>query len=87
MQPQKVLGKEREVDAHKHDKELYLGPAFRQGGTREGGESKRHTGEDGKNRAYREDVMEVRDDVVGVMESDIQRGVSQHNPGEASDGK
>jgi len=76
LQPQKVLGEEREVYAHKHDKKLDLGPALRQGGSRDCGESKGHTGEDGKHRAYRENIMEVGDHIVGVMEGDIQRGVS-----------
>ena len=67
MQPKKMLGEEGEVYPYKHDKELDLCPTLGQRSTSEGRESKCDPSEDGKHGAYGEDIMEVRDHIIGVM--------------------
>ena len=44
-------------------------------------------GEDREHRAERQHVMEVRDDVIGVVHVRIDAGVRQHDAGDAADGE
>jgi len=62
-----MLGEEGEVYSGKHDEELGLGPPLRQGGTRDRRESKRDPGEDSENGTYRKYIMEMRNDIIGIM--------------------
>jgi len=78
-----MLGEKREVNPHEYDKELGLSPTFRKRGTRDGREPEGDPGEDAKYGPHGEHVMEVRDNVIGIMQSDVEGGVGEYNTREA----
>jgi len=71
-----MLWEKGKVNTYKHDKELSLGTPLPQCCPRDRGKSESHSSKDCEDGSYREDVVEVGYDVIGVMQCDIQRAVS-----------
>lgn len=77
-----MLWEKGQVYPRKYDKELYLGSSLGKRGTRNGGEPESHPGKDGEHGPHRKHIVEVRHDVISIMESDIQGAISQHDAGQ-----
>jgi len=63
---------------------LDLGSPFGQGGARNSGEPESHTRKDAEHSPYGKDVVEMRHDIISIMECDIEGAVSQHDAGKAA---
>ena len=82
-----MLWEKGQVYPRKHDKELYLRSPLGKGGTRNGREPKSHPGKDGEHGAHGKHIVEVRHDVISIMQSDIQRAVCQHDARQTANGE
>ena len=74
-QAQEVLGKESEINAQEHNKEMGFGPAGMEGEPGKEGEPVMEGGEKGKDGPHAEDIMEMGNYVIGVMEDNVKGGV------------
>jgi len=71
-----VHREEGEVNTNKEGSEMNLSERLIVGDTTNLLDSVVEAGEDGEYSPHREDVMEVRNHVIGIMEGDIQASVS-----------
>ena len=71
-----MLGEKSEVDPREYDKELHLCSTFWQGSTGNSREPECHPGKDGEHGPYRKDVVEMRHDVISIVQGDIQGAIS-----------
>ncbi|OIQ71951.1 hypothetical protein GALL_464280 [mine drainage metagenome] len=87
LQTQEVLREEGEVGADEHPEEVDLARPFRILAARHLADPEVDPGEDGEHGAKRHHIVEVRDDVVGVLERSVDGGLAQHHAGHTADGE
>src|SRR5580704_12060899 len=80
-----VLWEEYQVDAHEGHPEMHPAPELRVWAARHLADPVVEAAEDREHRAKRQHVVEVRDDVVGVVNDLVDAGIGADHAGDASE--
>ena len=78
-----MLREKSQVYPREYDKKLHLGSTLGQGGTRNGREPESDPSKDSEHSSHRENIVEVRHDVICIMQGDIQGAISQDDASKA----
>lgn len=82
-----MLREESDVNAREYHIKLNLGSTLGQRHSCDRREPKGNPSKDSKDGPHRQDVMEMGYYIVSIMESNVQGTISQHDPGQATDGE
>src|SRR3546814_6967531 len=84
---QEVLGEEQDVHADEENPEMQLAQELAVHPARHLREPVIEAGEEREDRAQRQHIVEVRDDIIGVVQVRIDAAVGEYDAGHAADGE
>src|SRR3546814_1246404 len=82
-----VLGEEKDVHADEKNPEMQLAQELAVHPARHLREPVIEAGEEREDRAQRQHIVEVRDDIIGVVQVRIDAAVGEYDAGHAADGE